>query len=279
MNNRLKRLCLSVLIFLTLNACDSASVTPDTSTKTNTQILEGKVYYRERILLPPGAVLEVTLEDVSKMDVASVLISSVKQPLKGAPPYTFNLDYNAELIKPNMRYGLRAKVTLSNKLLMTSTEHLDPFRSSQDNINIKLSSVAHNQSQNSTQETLAVVSVNPLATLSNTYWKLLKLNGEAVNMSDQQKREAFIQFTDGQNIIKGFASCNNFQGSFVDNGNDLSFGKIAVMQMSCLKGMDVESKFLQVLELTTYYSIHQHELTLLDNNKKPIARFQAQYFN
>ena len=37
-----------------------------------------------------------------------------------------------------MRYGLRAEVILSDKLLMTSTEHFDPFRNNQETINIKV---------------------------------------------------------------------------------------------------------------------------------------------
>ena len=48
------------------------------------QVLEGKVYYLEKKLLPPDAVLEVTLENVSKQDVASTQMASVTQTVKGA---------------------------------------------------------------------------------------------------------------------------------------------------------------------------------------------------
>jgi heat shock protein HslJ len=58
--------------------------------------LVGEVFYRERILLPPGAKLHLTLEDVSKMDVPSTVIATASQVLAGAPPYEFSLDYYAE---------------------------------------------------------------------------------------------------------------------------------------------------------------------------------------
>jgi putative lipoprotein len=58
--------------------------------------LVGEVFYRERILLPPGAKLHLTLEDVSEMDVPSTVIATSSKVLAGAPPYEFSLDYYAE---------------------------------------------------------------------------------------------------------------------------------------------------------------------------------------
>ena len=142
MSNRLHHLCLSLLVLLSANACVSPDESAPASAQANMQVLEGKVYYLEKKLLPPDAVLEVTLENVSKQDVASTQMASVTQTVKGAPPYTFSLEYDAARIKPNMRYGLRAEVILSDKLLMTSTEHFDPFRNNQETINIKLSTIA-----------------------------------------------------------------------------------------------------------------------------------------
>lgn len=284
MINRLRQVLLSILVLAALNGCNGNRVSTLATSKANIQILEGEVYYRERILLPPGALLEMTLEDVSKMDVASVQISSVQQTLEGGTsPYPFSLNYDAALIKPNMRYNLRAKVMLSDKLLMTSTEQLDPFRNSHDRINIKLSTVAHKTLQSSAGKSVDKakdsLTATPLSTLTNTYWKLMTLNDEAVIMSDQQKREAFIQLSDVNNTVKGFGSCNQFQGTFIVNDNNLSFASIAATRKACLNGMDMESKLLQVLELTSYYSINHHDLTLFDSEKQIIVRFQAQYFN
>lgn len=281
MNYRLPHLFLSFLALIFLNACQNVQL-PTSNSQSNIKSIDGQVYYLERKLLPPGAVLEITLEDVSKMDVASTQIVSVIKAINSAPPYSFSLEYDANLIKPNMKYSLRAKIVLSNRLLMTSTEHINPFADNPDKINIKLSSVATRQTSHiktTADNGLAVVSVNPLSSLSNTYWKLMTLNGKAVNMTHDQKREAFFQLNEAQGTVKGFGSCNQLQGSFKAKGNYLNFGPIASTRKACIKNMNVESKFLAVLDQTAYYSIHEHDLTLLDNTKKPIARFHAQYFN
>jgi putative lipoprotein len=286
MFNQLRNLCMGLLALSFLTACDNTNTLTATNTQATMKILEGEAYYRERMMLPPGAVLEVTLEDVSKMDVASTQISSTTQVLEGGPPYAFKLEYDAALIEDKMRYSLRAKVTLSDKLLMTSTEHLDPFKNTESLNKIKLSKIASAAPKKALVEKLsqvdtglAVVSVNPLAPLGNTYWKLLELGGETVEMAEKQKREAFLQLNDELGTVKGFGSCNNFQGTFAVKGNDLSFGPIAATRKACLNNMDLEASYFKMLEQTGYYSIHEHNLTLMNNAKKPIARFEAVYFN
>jgi putative lipoprotein len=238
------------------------------------QSLSGEVFYRERKLLPPGAELRVTLEDVSKMDVPSTIIATSTQLLTGAPPYKFSLDYPASDIEMRMEYGLRATITLDGKLLFTSTERLDPFKHPEDVIVIQLNMVGSAKTEPQAAPThdadtgLAIVSVNPLAELTNTYWKLLSLNEADIVMAEEQTREAFLH-----------AGCNAFTGSYTVNGNDLDFGPLAATRKACPAGMNTETEFLQVLDGVAYYSIHEEALTLLNEQKKPVARFVAVYFN
>ena len=89
----------------------------------------------------------------------------------------------------------------------------------------------------------------------------------------------FFQLKDGQGIIKGFGSCNQFRGAFTVSGSHLSLAPIAATSMACVNGMTVEGQFFKVLEQTAHYSIRGHDLTLLDRTKQPLAHFHAQYFN
>jgi putative lipoprotein len=249
------------------------------------QTLEGEAFYRERMMLPPGAKLHLTLEDVSKMDVPSTVIASSSKVLTGTPPYEFSLDYPAEDIDSRMQYNLRAKIMLDGKLLFTSTERLDPFRQPEDAILIQLSMVGSAKDQKQAAQLseadtgLAVVSVNPLAELTNTYWKLVSLNETDVVMVEAQEREAFLQLRNDTKTVKGFAGCNAFTGSYAVNGSDLSFGPLAATRKACPAGMETESEFFQVLDGTTYFSIHEETLTLLNEGKKPVARLVAVYFD
>lgn len=275
---------LVIASMLTLVGCGEAPVKNTTSdmqqTTVDNQTLSGEVSYRERKLLPPGVTLEVTLEDVSKMDVASTVIAKSSSEIAGAPPYAFSLDYDKAQINDKMRYSIRAKLLLGGKLLFTSTEQLDPFKTPSDNYQVALTMVQHSQPKvNHHPETgLAVVSVNPLAELTNTYWKLTQLGDQAVVMSEKQSKEAYLQLqADGK--ARGFSGCNMFNGNYQQKGNDLSFGPMMSTKKACMAGMDTESEFMSVLSQVNYYSIHKENLSVLNDKKQKIAEFKAVYFN
>ena len=276
---------------IVLVSCGKANQTSQVNTMQQaTDNLTGKVTYRERKMLPSGAELTVTLEDVSKMDIASTIIASTSQFIQGGPPYSFSLSYDQSAIDERMQYSVRAKILLANQLLFTSTERIDPFKNAEHPIEIMLSMAGGHKKLNtsdsandevmSTADTdLAVVSVNPLADLVNTYWKLISIGDNAITMDSKQKKEAFLQLTTENNVIKGFTGCNNYTGRYQIDGNSLSFGAIASTKKACVSGMDTESQLMLVLSNTAYYSIHKNTLTLLNQLKKPTATFNAMYFN
>jgi len=90
-------------------------------------LLETEVFYNQKVSLPEGAKLEVRLEDVSKMDVASELISSATRKVKNAPPYALQIAFPTESIKAKHRYSLRATIKVDGRLLFISTTHINPF--------------------------------------------------------------------------------------------------------------------------------------------------------
>jgi putative lipoprotein len=275
---------LIITSLLTIVGCGEAPVKESASdgqqVTVDKQTLQGEVTYRERKLLPPGVTLKVTLEDVSKMDVASKVIAQTSSEIVGAPPYTFSLDYNKALIDSKMRYSLRVKFLLDEKLIFTSTEQLDPFKTPSDNHKITLTMVQRSKPKvNHQPETgLAVVSVNPLAELTNTYWKLTQIGEQAVVMSEKQSKEAYLQLQqDGK--AKGFSGCNMFNGGYEQKGNELRFSPMMSTKKACMAGMDTEAQFMSVLDQVNYYSIHKETLSVLNDKKQKIAEFKAIYFN
>lgn len=78
---------------------------------TETAEVTGTAAYRERILLPPGHVLTVRLEDVSRADAPSQTLAEQVTPLEGrAPPYPFALAYDPGDIQTNHSYAVRAEI-------------------------------------------------------------------------------------------------------------------------------------------------------------------------
>lgn len=108
-----------------LAACGAESV--DSVARVETGSIEGSVLYRERMLLPPGARLEVQLEDISRADAMATVITSVSLPLEGGPPYSFSLPYDPAAIQARLRYALRATIVAGDQLMFTTTDYIDPF--------------------------------------------------------------------------------------------------------------------------------------------------------
>lgn len=89
--------------------------------------IEGTVFYRERIALPPHALVEIQLEDVSRPDALATVMTTVTLNSENGPPYAFSIDYDPAQIDSRMTYALRASIRVDDKLMFTTTDYVDPF--------------------------------------------------------------------------------------------------------------------------------------------------------
>lgn len=80
----------------------------------------GEAFYRERIALPPTAVFEAILEDVSLADAPARILGRTEIRPAGQPPFAFALTYDASEIRPGHRYNIRARVLVDGALWFTS---------------------------------------------------------------------------------------------------------------------------------------------------------------
>lgn len=105
---------------LVLAAC---AATPDMST--GTTVVNVTASYRERIMLPPGHVLTVKVEDVSLADAPAQVLAESSEALTGAPPYTVNLGFPTAQIDPRHTYAVRAEIRDAAGVLVfvTDTRH------------------------------------------------------------------------------------------------------------------------------------------------------------
>jgi len=108
---------LAVLVAATaLVACQSVNgpeqrpgVAP--ATPTPQTVVRGRATYLERILLAPGATLDVQLIDDASADAsgaATATIASARWNDLHGPPYEFALPYDAARVDAKSRYSLRA---------------------------------------------------------------------------------------------------------------------------------------------------------------------------
>ena len=121
------RTSILVLCSLLLAACSSSMEPKQVPDNSLMRVISGEVWYRERIALPPGARVIVTLEDQSRADAPATVITDYTHIVDGQGPYRFRLVIDPAAIDARMTYGLRARIEKDGELLFTSTEHIDPF--------------------------------------------------------------------------------------------------------------------------------------------------------
>lgn len=92
---------------------------------TGTTVVNVTATYRERIMLPPGHVLTVRVEDVSLADAPAQVLAEASEPLTGGPPYRVTLGFPTSQIDPRNTYAARAEIrdAAGALVFVTNTRH------------------------------------------------------------------------------------------------------------------------------------------------------------
>jgi len=103
-----------------LSACDAQEpVAPSSEAPSSepTAVVSGTVSYRERMALSDNAVVEISLQDVSRADAPAIEIARQRITRPGQVPVHFQLNYNPADIDERMTYTVQARITDQGKLL------------------------------------------------------------------------------------------------------------------------------------------------------------------
>lgn len=119
-----------------------------------------------------------------------------------------------------------------------------------------------------------VADVKPDVALTNTYWKLVELNGGEVEAGDERELHMILKSDDK---VSGYSGCNQFMGSVTVAGDGLSIGPIAGTRRMCEGSMDQENAFLQTLENAHRFAITGEDLAIENANGEITMRFVAVY--
>ena len=88
-----------------------------------TGVLTGTITYLQRIALPPEAVIDVQLQDVSLQDVPATVIAAERYVAAGRQvPFPFELTYDPAGIDPKHTYAVAARITVDGKLRWINTQ-------------------------------------------------------------------------------------------------------------------------------------------------------------
>ncbi|ELY2795856.1 YbaY family lipoprotein [Cronobacter dublinensis] len=88
--------------------------------------VSGTVWIRQKVALPPDAVLTVTLSDATQANAPSKVISQKVVRTEGKQaPFSFVLPFNPSDVQPNARILLSAAITVKDKLVFI-TDRVQP---------------------------------------------------------------------------------------------------------------------------------------------------------
>lgn len=228
----------------------------------------GTATYRERLALPPAAVFEAVLEDISLADAPAVALGRTRVDPAGQVPIRFAIAYDPAALQPNRRYAVRAQILVGTQLMFT-TDTVAPVLGSTGVSNVELlmrraSTVA------------APSSDAPQASLENTYWKLVSLRGKTVVVAERQSEPHFILQREPKRVA-GSSGCNRLLGAYTLDGDKLSFGRTAGTMMMCTQGMQQERAFLDALAEVVRWRIDGQRLLLFDAGGRMIGEFESRY--
>ncbi|MBD2107908.1 YbaY family lipoprotein [Nodosilinea sp. FACHB-13] len=107
---------------VTIAANGAQTIEVNNAVQTNSASVTGTVGYLPRIAMPPNAVLEVSLVDVSRADAPGVVLASQSMVFGDRQvPIPFELVYNPDQIDPRLSYAVQARIIVDGDLRFTTT--------------------------------------------------------------------------------------------------------------------------------------------------------------
>ena len=231
--------------------------------------LTGTVVYREPSAPPADALLTVTLEDVSRADAPAVTLGQAQFQLNGqSAPIPFSLAYPRSAVVPQARYSARARLTQGDRLLFTTTQNnpVDPLLPAP--LQLVLEPVAP-----------AAPPPTPNASLTDTYWKLVSVQGVPVVVAEAM-REPHLVLNGQDGRFAGSGGVNRLMGGYALIGDALTLSNAAsTMMAGPPEAMAQEQAILGVLPLVRGFRITGNGLTLVDDAGGPVLQAVAVALN
>ncbi|KAA3448275.1 hypothetical protein C7I87_22350 [Mesorhizobium sp. SARCC-RB16n] len=219
--------------------------------------VRGEVIYRERIALPPSAVLSVELADVSLADAPAKIIGQQKIKPAGQVPISFEIKFDPSVIRPQMTYALQARITVDGKLMFISDlrHQLDPLTDAPQTVMLKM----------------VTPSKEPAASVFDQLWVVDYVDGVGAVTAPQATFRVSEAGKAG-----GSGPCNSYFATAKVEGQAIAIGEIGSTYKACAPDVMAEEKALfDALAKAASYIVDAGKLTISDKDGREILRFSA----
>lgn len=252
--NLIKGLTVSVLM-IPVFAC-----TQGTRMQPAAGVVTGTITYRERIALPPDALADIWIADVSPdMIVAQVLLADTTVRAEGRQvPLPFEIRFDPARAEATHTYALKA--------VIKSADGQELFTSGDSTFVI---TQGHPSRVDLVLQRGAGGDSGP-AGLPGSSWLLEDLAGAGV----VDRVQATLDFSDPGRVV-GNASCNRFFGSVELSGATIRIGSLGATKMACAEAAinNQEMKYLKALEHAERFTIDGTTLQIFVKGEEKPLRF------
>lgn len=214
--------------------------------------ISGEVLYRERIALPPNAVLMVEMADVSLADAPAAIVGKQVIDPAGQVPIKFAITFDPAVIRPNTEYALQARITVNDTLWFINDTRftVDPLADAPLSLVLKM--VRNTEAP------------PPGPTIFDTVW--------IVEESTVNEVPTFTVKADGKVFGKG--PCNNYFGTAELGDGTIAISGVGASMMACAPDvMDREKAFFETLRKAARFDVTEGRLTLKDKDGNEILHF------
>ncbi|TGT89819.1 MULTISPECIES: YbaY family lipoprotein [unclassified Mesorhizobium] len=219
--------------------------------------VRGEVIYRERIALPPSAVLSVELADVSLADAPAKIIGQQKIKPAGQVPISFEIKFAPSVIRPQMTYALQARITVDGRLMFISDvrHQFDPLTDAPQTIMLKM----------------VTPSKETAASIFDQLWVVDYVDGIGAITAPQATFRVSEAGKAG-----GSGPCNIYFATAKVEGQAIAIGDIGSTYKACAPDVMAEEKALfDALAKAASYKVDAGKLTISDKDGREILRFSA----
>jgi putative lipoprotein len=223
-------------------------------------VVTGTVAYRERVALPPDAVVELSIIDASVSDAAAPALATATVHAEGRQvPLPFSISYDPAKIYRQHLYTIRAQIKRGGELLFAT----DMVRAviTQDN---------------PTKVDLMLSRVDPTSAaakgdLEGTLWELEDLSGDGVVSGTH----VTLDFSE-KGRATGNGSCNRYFSTVEMSGSSIRFGAVGATRMACATAVSLqEVKYFEALEAAHRFTIEDNTLSIFGGGSRPLRFTRA----
>ena len=245
-------------------------------TGAHAQRVTGTATKLDRMALPPEAVFEATVQDVSRADAAATVLGAVRIENPGQVPIRFAIDVDPQKVEAAHTYAVRATITVDGRLRYTTDTHVPVLtRGAGTSVELALKPVPAPRPGPSGTQARPAIPASDSPPLEGTYWKLVRLGDTPVTTLDQRQREASLTLQAEGHRAAFTGGCNRMFSTYTLEGAHLTFGQAGGTLMACPWGMDGDHALSETLSRVHTWTIAANVLELADRDGRVVARFEA----